>query len=365
MDTQALYQERLNRIMGQVALQKTDRTPVMINNDMFAPGHMGIKMSTFVSDVRAGSKAILDSAIDLGADAVQAAFFHPLTLSMGWLSKVDLPGVELPEDSLWQVHERELMTVEDYDVILDKGWNDFYFEFMETRLGDPLATLLPLFPLFAEVTQDFVKAGVVPFNGGVLAPPFEAICGGRSMARFYRDLMKMPDKVQAVLDAVMDDMVEDARQVLGMKPLGVWIGGWRAAPEFINPKLWERFAWPYMKKMADMTIEAGVVPIFHLDSNWERVLPYFKEFPAGKGIIFPDGSTNIYKIKEVLGDHMCINGDVPPSMLTLSTPDEVFNYSTKLIKDMGNGFILGQGCDIPFNAKLENVRAMVSAATGK
>lgn len=72
------------------------------------------------------------------------------------------------------------------------------------------------------------------------------------------------------------------------------------------------------------------------------------------------------KLAEVMADRMCINGDVPPSLLALGTEDEVYNYSAKLIKETGSeGFILGQGCDIPVNAKIENVKAMISAATGK
>jgi uroporphyrinogen-III decarboxylase len=63
---------------------------------------------------------------------------------------------------------------------------------------------------------------------------------------------------------------------------------------------------------------------------------------------------------------MCINGDVPPALLTVGTEDEVYKYSIRLIKEIGpTGFILGQGCDIPSNAKLANVKAMIAAATGK
>ena len=51
-------------------------------------------------------------------------------------------------------------------------------------------------------------------------------------------------------------------------------------------------------------------------------------------------------------------------MFTLGTPDEVYTYSVKLIKGIGpEGFILHSGCDIPVDAKLENVRAMVAAAS--
>ncbi len=74
--------------------------------------------------------------------------------------------------------------------------------------------------------------------------------------------------------------------------------------------------------------------------------------------------TNIYKIKEVLGDHMCIKGDVAATMMSLGTPDDVYNYCTKIIRDMGPGLILSTGCSAPPDAKVENVKAMVAAAGG-
>jgi uroporphyrinogen-III decarboxylase len=50
-------------------------------------------------------------------------------------------------------------------------------------------------------------------------------------------------------------------------------------------------------------------------------------------------------------------------MLYLDTPEIVYEYCTRLIRELGpSGFILQSGCDIPANAKLENVQAMVAAA---
>jgi uroporphyrinogen-III decarboxylase len=229
-----------------------------------------------------------------------------------------------------------------------------------------MTKLAPTFEYMPKAVQYSIANGIVPVSGGFIMTPFEYICGGRSMTKFIRDLYKMPDKVQAVFDVAMVDIIENAKQLLVNKPLGIWTGGWRSASEFLTPKLWQRFEWPYLKKIAELALEAGVTPIFHLDSNWERDLEFFKEMPKGKCLMFPDGSTNIFKIKEVLGDHMCINGDVPASLLAVGTEDEVYNYSRRLIKEIGpTGFILGQGCDIPMNAKLKNVKAMISAATGK
>ncbi len=63
---------------------------------------------------------------------------------------------------------------------------------------------------------------------------------------------------------------------------------------------------------------------------------------------------------------MCLMGDVPAAMLTLGTPDEVYKYSCNLVNNLGpKGFILGVGCTVPQNAKVENVKAMIAAATGK
>jgi len=161
----------------------------------------------------------------------------------------------------------------------------------------------------------------------------------------------------------MPALIEQARGVMGaLGVTGVWLGGWRSASEFLSPKLWERFVLPYYKQMVDVVIEAGVTPILHFDSNWTRDLSYFKDFPKGTCVLSLDGMTDIYKAKEVLGGHMCLMGDVPPSMLTLGTPDQVHEYSSNLVRDIGpSGFILAQGCCIPPDAKPENVAAMIAA----
>ena len=60
---------------------------------------------------------------------------------------------------------------------------------------------------------------------------------------------------------------------------------------------------------------------------------------------------------------MCLMGDVSASMLYLEEPYNVYDYCVKLIRQLGpKGFILQSGCDIPANARLENVQAMVTAA---
>ena len=49
-------------------------------------------------------------------------------------------------------------------------------------------------------------------------------------------------------------------------------------------------------------------------------------------------------------------------MMAMDDPDTVHQYCCRLIQELGpEGFILHSGCDIPDNAKLENVQAMVAS----
>ena len=60
------------------------------------------------------------------ADAINYGSFSPFSLSDIWLSKVSVPGLDLPEDASNQVVEKELMTTDDYDVIIIGG-HEFLF----------------------------------------------------------------------------------------------------------------------------------------------------------------------------------------------------------------------------------------------
>jgi uroporphyrinogen-III decarboxylase len=174
----------------------------------------------------------------------------------------------------------------------------------------------------------------------------------------------IPDKLQEVMDHMLPYLADSACKTAKKKGYpAVWIGGGRGAPAMISPPMWDRFVWAYFRKLVDEVVGHGLIPVLHLDSCWDRELKRFRELPKGKVIMALDGETDIFKAKKVLGDHMCLMGDVPAIKFFMANPDEVYQYCTRLIRELGpQGFILHSGCDIPENAKLENVQAMVSAA---
>ena len=67
----------------------------------------------------------------------------------------------------------------------------------------------------------------------------------------------------------------------------------------------------------------------------------------------------MFKAKEILGDVVCLKGNVPLSMLVTGTPDDIMAYCKKLIDIVGKGggFIMDASTVVE-DAKPENVRAM-------
>ncbi len=367
---QELFNQRMTRIQKAINMEKPDRTPVMAWADGFCANHLGVKMSEFSSNPFVAAETTLRFFSEFtDFDMTEVDYTPPEMVSMGFMSKMKIAGRDLPEGSSWIVDEQERITTEDYDRILDIGWDDFMSGFINEKLGISEDYLASVFGASAEYGPKYYEAGIPVYTMALIPGiPLEALAGGRTMAKFIQDLYRMPDKVQAVMDIISESNKNQLMGVvdsLPVKPFSLFIGIARGASEFLSPKLWKRFVEPYLFKIVNATIDAGVYANLHFDSNWERDLEVLRALPKGKCIFGCDHSTDIYKIKEVLGDVMAVKGDVPSSMLAFGTPDDVYNYSTKLINDMGNGFILAPACTMPANAKIENVKAMLAAATGK
>lgn len=362
--SQELLQKRKERIRKAIALEKVDKTPVVLMADSFYACQAGMQMANFISSFETASNTMLGVLKTLGdVDGVNTASCSATLYPQIYMAAVKLPGRDLPPDTMWQLDERECLTEADYDTILKDGWTSFMKEYLLTRLGYSLDEMHEKLKVMRQLIGNVEATGhvvYVPLAGG---SAFDMIAGGRSMQKFTRDMYKSGDKLEAVLDRVQEDMLKGLMQRIDMqKPEVVFISPARGASEFLAPKLWQRFVWKNMKGTVEAIVAKGCAVNLHLDANWERDLDFFRELPKGRVIFESDGMTNHTKFKEKLGDMMCFKGDVPAAMLSLGTPDEVYTYSRKLISEIGQGLILSSGCSIPPDAKLENVKAMIAAA---
>lgn len=359
------YEERLGRTLAAVALEPVDRVPVSYLGTAVNAQFTGTRLADYCTDMELNCSVNLEGIEMAGeVDSTQAVIFSPNLLASCWLTEVLMPGNGLPDNELWQMHEKELVTQNDYDEILEGGFGPWYQRILVEKLGDPLNASKEYFEYMGTAVGRFAEAGIPSLNGGNFYSPIEMFCGGRSLIPFLTDdLMEIPDKLDKVFALAHEfnmGLFESQLNNPAGKPLGVWVGGWRGTPDMLSPEMFERFSWKYMREIIQLVIDNGVIPILHLDSCWDLGLEYFLDLPKGKCIMALDGKTDIFKAKEVVGDHMCIMGDVPSQMAALGKVEEVEAYCNRLVREIGpTGFILCSGCDIPYNAKLENIQAML------
>lgn len=104
------------------------------------------------------------------------------------------------------------------------------------------------------------------------------------------------------------------------------------------------------------------MPWLFAEGGYNSRLEAIAELPKGTTVWMFD-KTDMAKAKEILGQTACIQGNVPLSMMHMSTPEEVTDYCRELIKTAGRdgGFILDVGANME-SPKEENVVAMIQAA---
>lgn len=361
------------RLQAVVALQPVDRVPCSLFAQGYAAAFAGITQARFFNDfdlalqcmerLKAAYPAwdiFRSSYVDLG--------YSPM-LRNRWFQKVALPGEELPENVSYQILEESLTTQEEIKAIKKSGLGQYMRTVTKRVRPDKGLLHFILWEIRSKRLRKreaaaTLQRGQAQYYGGTYAPPFEMLSMTRGMNDFTMDLYRMKDELVEVMWSFQKDSIAAAiKDCDTTRTKRAFVVGCRCGTAFLNKRQFETFSWPFLKDGALKLIEAGVTPIFHLDTNWGRALEYFLELPKGKCIIETDGETDLFRAKEILKDHTCLSGDVPPALLTVGSASEVEEYCRKLIQVVGKGggFILSNGCTMPMNAKHENVKAIFSA----
>ena len=287
-----LFLERMGRIQTAIHCGTPDRVPLSLVLDTFACNTMGVKYSEFCADLDVAGQTMLAATEKLGdVDSVQWATYAPAMLGMLWLAPMKLPGRDLPDDALWQLDEQVRIQPEDYDRIVEMGWGPWFGQYIGKYLGEAAAAGAAMQQKAPRWVGEFMGRGYVVFSASTVDHPYEHLCGGRTIQEFTMDLFTRPDKVEAAMQAIMAEKREQTRQMVrAIGPFGYWVGSWRTAPQFLSPKLWDRFVWPYMKELVEIVAEEGGIPMLHYDADWDREIERLLELPARTCVLATDGA---------------------------------------------------------------------------
>jgi len=357
------------RLQAAVALDAVDRHPVFPILVTAGPRLCGIKQAEAWRDHNVAREALLRCFQEFGYDyGSKPNYYWPML--PGRLTSAPVrnlfPGKQLAEDDLYQIDEKVLFSREDYDKIASLGWNAFWDEHYEKisrktmeqfKLTQAISN-----QLYTEDTRICEERGMPIFLGVAVDSVLMAFSLCRTLNEFTRDLYEVPDKVEKAMEASCDDLISNAIDVC--KSNGKYVAFIvleRGSGFYYRLPIFERFEWPFLQRYVDAFVSEGITPWLHFDTDWGINLPYLTKLPGKTCICDLDGTTDIFRAKELLKGHMCISGDVPASLLSLGRPEEVEEYCKKLIDEVGEGggFMLTTGCECPIDVKRENLRAMV------
>ena len=373
------------RLQSVINLQVPDRVPSCPFIYYFAAYYAGITVHKLWSDPRAYRAAIEKCFDELGP----WDFYYPVNprypevYTFIMPMKAKWPGRELPVNSIHQLLEEEVIKVEDYEwiaslnkriprltyipfylKIIGRAWDDIgegwrTYSHMLPRLVRQLTTWRYEFEMMK-------RKGVTTLYGFLPEAAFDTFSLGRGLTNFVRDLRDRPEAVRLAAEELTEGYAFACRlitAITGVPRVEIFVH--RSSNDFLSPKTFREVSFPSLKGLVDRLVADGIRCVLHLDGNWDLNLETLRELPAGNVVAQFDGPTDIFLAKEVIGDRICIMGDVPADMLCLASPTEVDEYCHRLIEGVGKGggYIMGAGCEIPPNARAENVRAMIDSVT--
>jgi hypothetical protein len=192
-----------------------------------------------------------------------------------------------------------------------------------------------------ELTGSLVASGFPPpifLFGALIEAPFDFMSDTlRGMRGIFLDMMRIPDKLLAAQEKVLKFEVEFAvnqAKISGLPyafiPLHRGSDGFMSLPQF------EKFYWPQLKSLVCQLVDAGITPTLYYEGIWDKRLEYLAELPKGKTIGFFQAS-DIFKVKKVVGDTLCIAGGMPISLLKGGTVEKVRDYTKQLCERVGKG----------------------------
>jgi uroporphyrinogen-III decarboxylase len=212
--------------------------------------------------------------------------------------------------------------------------------------------------------EEMRRLGFPGLRGGFTTAPYDRVSDFlRGSKGAMLDMFRRKDKLLEMLDkltvSIIKCAIAETKAAGGryaMMPMHWGLDG------FMSPKQFNTFYWPQLRRVLMALIEADIVPLLLWEGVCDSRLETIADVPAGKCIYWFE-RTDMFRAKQVLGGRVCLQGNVPMSLLCTGTPEEVDAYCRRLIEEVGRdgGFILCAATGIPESARPENVAAMAAA----
>ena len=409
-EAEEAYRSRVQRLIDAIRLEKEpDRVPVpLLLAEIYPLRWAGLSAYDGMYDFARGSQAFVDFTVEFQPDALVSPAIGTVPGRMFDLldyRPYSWPGHGIPKDSYVQYNEREWMTAEDYDRLIDSPGEFLMRRYLPAISGalEGLAKLGNAFGMVSFVScPRFVAtwgdpqvieglervvlagkegaawaAGISSSQARLKSQGFPALVSGSAKAPFdllgdhFRgtkeivlDLYRRPEKVLEACERLTPFMIRGALE--GTTPDTPPCLFWplhKGDDAHMSLEQFKAFYWPTLRAVALALIDEGFIPLFFAEGKMDSRLEVIaQDLPKGKTVWLLD-RTDMARAKATLGQVAALQGNVPLSLLSKGTPEAVREYCRRLIEVAapGGGFLLDAGAAM-YDANEANVRAMIQAA---
>jgi uroporphyrinogen-III decarboxylase len=421
-DSEQLIEERTQRVRDAIAVKEPDRVPITPFTDVFfAPIQGGMSHKDALYKGRKYGKTCLKVYSRYNWDLYPTLFLPVVgklndlvgVRTMKWPGASD-PNYRLGDHQPYQFLETEWMKADEYEKFLTDATgfmlrdivprqNSVLKPFEKLPLASALTILAPIgIPMFfidkevKKMVKEFKKTlrkmiGLVlgmriynktmkklgnPIAGqvGFGMAPFDMISDSlRGMRGAMIDMFRNPEELKRACDIFVGHILGsmDMFDALLGKPDEntipfCFIPLHRGADGFMSNEQFEEFYWPSLTAVMEGMIKNDIIPLPFFEGRYSDRLEFLAEFAKkhkGK-LVYWFHDTDLIKVKEMMGDYVCIRGNVPASLLIGGPPSAVEEYVKKSIEGCmeGGGYLVDGGVSgIPNEARHENVQAMTDA----
>ncbi|MDH7578226.1 MAG: uroporphyrinogen decarboxylase family protein [Bacillota bacterium] len=268
------------------------------------------------------------------------------------INQFALAGKDGAAQKMHQWKQVSCMSADEYDELISDPYK-FLLEKIVPRRCQEIAKPYPASAIaFGKAFQEFLswlsfwagktaewkeKYGMPVLAGGFTETPIDFLMdhlrGFKELALDFRQLPK--ETITRACEALLPYMIKWA--TIGSQPAlfpPIFIP-LHFAP-FISPNDFKEFYWPTFKKLVQALVDLGYGVIIYCEADWTPHLAYLQELPKGK-VIAEFETINMKEAKKLIGNTVCLMGNLPYKLLIYGTKEQLEDTTKKLIDEAGEG----------------------------
>ena len=197
-----------------------------------------------------------------------------------------------------------------------------------------------------------------------LGPAYSALGSRRGMEGLMLDLVDYPDLMEELFEVERQIMEKNIEAFVASPTDVAWLDICWATGSQLGPKMFERWALPDVVSAMEIVARApGKYMGLYTLGKIRDLLPMF----ADAGVHFVEtfepneGDITLAEAKRLYGTKMCLMGNFDCVILARGTVDDARREARRCLAEgmEGGGYVLVTGDEVPADAKLDNLEAMV------